>query len=151
MNKHQLPEHLTLYDSDYFLWSQRQAALIRKLEITGLDAENVAEEIESLGKRDRSKLRSQTRRLMTHLLKWQFQPGRRGKSWKSSMSSAREEIEFILADSPSLKTLFKSELVASYEKARQFASDETGLPMEAFPSECAYAEAQLMDWSFLPD
>lgn len=41
------------YDEDFFVWTQHQATLLRDGKWDALDLLNLAEEIESLGKRDR--------------------------------------------------------------------------------------------------
>ena len=82
MNKHTPKQHLATYDSDFYLWSAGQAALIREGKFDQLDIENVAEEIESLGRSDKRALGSQLRRLLMHLLKWEHQASRRSQSWR---------------------------------------------------------------------
>jgi hypothetical protein len=151
MNKHTLPQHLTAYNSDYFLWSEHQAALLRQGKLTLLDIENLAEEIESLGKSDRRALMSQVQRLLVHLLKWQFQPDRRSVGWEKSIRSARRAISRILEDSPSLGDAMSARLEKEFDLARRDASRETGLPESAFPAHCPYSGAHILDEGFLPE
>ena len=151
MNKHSPVPHQTLYDSDYFLWSEHQAALLRQGKLTLLDIENLAEEIESLGKSDRRALMSQVHRLLVHLLKWQFQPDRRSVSWEKSIRSARLSVSRILEDSPSLKGAISSQLEKEYLLARRDASLETRLSESSFPNECPYSVSQLLDDERLPE
>lgn len=151
MNKHAPPEHLTSYEGDLYLWSQRQAGLIRKLKIEGLDAENVAEEIESLGRSDRRELKSRLVVLLEHLLKWQFQPDQRSSSWRGSLRESRDKIIVILKESPSLNRVFKSELPDCYALGLRYAIEETGLDTASFPVDCPYTEDQLLDRNFLPN
>ena len=93
----------SLYDIDFNLWVESLVAALRARQLGDLDLSNLIEEIEDLAKRDKEALRSYLKRLLTHLLKWQYQPSKRSKSWKVSMSNARIEIEDILLDSPSLR------------------------------------------------
>ena len=72
------------YDDDFFLWPQRQAALLRERMPADVDWQNLSEEIESLGKRDRREAASNLRVVMLHLLKWQFQAERRSPSWRAT-------------------------------------------------------------------
>jgi hypothetical protein len=150
MNKHSPLPHQTLYDSDYYLWSEHQATLLRQGKLTLLDLENLAEEIESLGKSDRRALMSQINRLLVHLLKWQFQAERRSVSWEKSIRSARRSIDRILEDSPSLRDAMSARLEKEYDLARRDASRETGLPESAFPEQCPYSDAQILAEDFLP-
>jgi hypothetical protein len=97
----------TLYDEDFVAWTEEQAAALRTAgrgrTNQPLDWENLAEEIESLGKSDRRELRGQIYRIIRHLAKLQFSPAtgqRRG--WLDSVSDGRAQAELVLADSPSL-------------------------------------------------
>jgi Domain of unknown function DUF29 len=150
MNKHSPLPHQSLYDSDYFLWSEHQAALLRQGKLTLLDIENLAEEIESLGKSDRRALMSQVSRLLVHLLKWQFQAERRSASWEKSIRSARRSISRILEDSPSLRDAMTARLMKEYDLARRDATRETGLAESEFPDLIPYSNAQILDEEFLP-
>ena len=151
MNKHTPKQHLATYDSDFNLWSSGQAALIREGKFDQLDIENVAEEIESLGRSDRKSLMSQLQRLIAHLLKWRFQPSRRSKSWKLSIFSARDDIGVLVEDSPSLSGILSSGLEKAYVAARKRAALETGLPTTAFPEKCPYPLEQILDEDFWPE
>ena len=95
-----------LYDRDFVRWTEDQAAALRRAKGANLplDWENLAEEIESLGKSDRRALHSQVRRILRHLLKLTVSSAegpRRG--WQLSIREARNEIAIILRDSPSLR------------------------------------------------
>ena len=59
----------TGYDRDLYTWSQEQARLIRAGQLDAIDRENVAEEIESLGREQFNKLESALRVLLVHFLK----------------------------------------------------------------------------------
>ena len=97
-----------LYDVDFVAWTEQQAEALRAAAHGGtnqpLDWENLAEEIESLGKSDRRELRSQIYRIIRHLAKLQFSQatGPRG-GWRESVRDGRKQAELVLADSPSLK------------------------------------------------
>jgi hypothetical protein len=97
----------TLYDEDFLLWTKEQAAALRaapKDSNLPLDWENLAEEIESLGKSQRAALRSQLRRILRHLFKLACSPAVGPRpGWEESIREARVEIEDILEDSPSLR------------------------------------------------
>lgn len=140
-------------DADFCKWLDSQAAALRGHRPKFLDWENLAEELEAMGKKDRRELRSHLKVLLAHLLKWQYQPqaiGRRGRSWKQSIRLAREGIADILADSPSLKTRLNQTLEEAYRRARLEAADETGLSIEKFPRECAWRLEKITSDDFLP-
>ena len=121
------------YDTDILTWSERQATLLRRRAAGELvnDAEidwpNVAEEIESVGRSERRELRNRMARLQQHLLKWRYQPEHRSRSWRTTITTQRREIEALLADSPSLRATLPDVLAASYRAARDDAITETGL------------------------
>ena len=145
--------HATLYDQDFYAWTQEQAALLREGAVQGLDLMNLAEEIESLGKSDRRALGSHLRNLVMHLLKWQYQPEWRltGHSWESSIQNARDEIALILDDSHSLVATGPALLARRYHVARQNAAAESRLPLATFPATCPWTAAQVLDPDFWPE
>jgi hypothetical protein len=101
-----MPEESALYDQDFFLWTQQQAAALRRAKDSNLplDWENLAEEIESLGKSDRRQLRSDIRRILRHLFKLEASSASEPRAgWRSSINEGRVEIEDVLRDSPSLR------------------------------------------------
>ena len=115
MNKHTPKHELATYDSDFHLWSQTQAAAIRDGKFAEIDLENVAEEIESLGSSDRREIRSRLEVLLTHLLKWEFQPEKRKGSWKAPSMKRAGRIKNLIADSPSLKSFPAQVLAEEYD------------------------------------
>lgn len=97
-----------LYDRDFVLWTEEQAAALRRAEAAHtnlpLDWENLAEEIESLGKSQPRELASQVRRVLRHLLKLAVSPAEVPRSgWRASIIDACDEIEQVLEQSPSLR------------------------------------------------
>jgi hypothetical protein len=115
------------YDTDFYQWTQAQAAHLRAKEWPALDIDHLAEEIESLGARDRRALRSYLMRLSQHLLKWRYQPQRRGESWQQSIDNARLQIELIVEDSQSLRDFLPEAFAWAYPRARREAAKETRL------------------------
>lgn len=146
-----MPRNAITCDQDFFAWTQEQARLLRAGELGGIDALNLAEEIESVGRRDRREIRSRLIVLLTHLLKWRFQPDVRSSGWPGSIREQRDQIELILEDSPSLRPVIAESLNRAYARARREASDETGLPEAAFPAECPFTPEQIMAEMILVD
>ncbi len=135
----------TTYETDFYLWTQQQAALLRQGEFNrvDLDLANIAEEIESMGKRDRRAIGGYLQNILMHLLKWQYQPQRRGISWKLSIRNGREQILDLLEESPSLKPQMDFFIQKEYPRARNNAADETGLPLTMFPEACPFTVEQI--------
>ena len=150
MNKHTPKHELATYDSDFHLWSQTQAAAIREGRLAEIDLENVAEEIESLGRSDRREIKSRLEVLLLHLLKWQAQPEKRKGGWQSSIDGARQSVRDLIAESPSLKGFPSLVLEEAYERARRKAAHETRLAITRFPAGCPFAVNDILDEEFLP-
>jgi hypothetical protein len=131
------------YDQDVYLWSLRTAELIRAGRFEELDRENVAEEIESLGKRYLTELRSRTRTLLAHMLKRDYQPEKRSKSWIDTIDEQRDSIESVIVDSPSLMRMLPDLIRDEYDRAVRSARRETGMPRAAFPATCPYSAVQV--------
>ena len=90
----------SLYERDYYSWALQQARALQERRIEALDWENLAEEMDDLGRSEARSLRSQLARLLAHLLKWQLQPRRRTNSWRGSIRGARREIRGLLMKVP---------------------------------------------------
>jgi hypothetical protein len=140
-----------LYDTDFYTWTQTQAEALRAKQWQALDVENLAEEIESLGKRDRRSRDSQLVRLMQHLLKWHYQPLRRSPSWRRSIYQAQTALEDVLEDNRSLREIPPAHLAKLYERARRLAIQDTGLPLSTFPEACPWTIEQLLAPQILPE
>ncbi len=144
------------YDEDFHAWCLDQARALRRLAAAHpaldepLDLENLAEEIESLGKSLLRELGSRYRVLLLHLLRWRHQPALRSGSWKSTIRTQRRDIADLLEQSPSLRRRRAERIAGAYAVARELAADETGLPIETFPETCPFTLEQVEDPGFLP-
>jgi hypothetical protein len=141
----------TLYDRDFYAWSQEQAALLRAGKLSAADIEHIAEEIESMGKTEKRELVSRLTVLLAHLLTWQFQPDRRGSSWEATIAVQRDDLLDHLADNPSLKALLPDAVASAYRKAVLTAHGETDLPTQLFAPQCPWSFDQIMDARFWPE
>jgi Domain of unknown function DUF29 len=155
--KRDLPEPQSPYDRDFFAWTQQQADLLRRAaareRTPDLDFENLAEEIESLGKRDRRALASQIARITEHLLKLQYSRAEESRpGWENSVDVHRSKARRILADSPGLKGELETILKESYEDGRRFAarSLRTELDPKTLPEVCPYRLDQILDRDWWP-
>jgi uncharacterized protein DUF29 len=146
-----MPRNAVAYDEDFFGWTEEQARLLRAGEFSQLDIENIAEELESMGRSIRRELRSRLIVLLAHMLKWQQQPGFRSKSWSATFREQRRQINELLAESPSLKPVLSRELTRLYSAARGKAADETGLSETTFPDACPFTPEQILAEGFLPE
>ena len=126
------------YDGDFAAWAFEQARRIRALRSNDIDIANIAEEIESLGKGEVSKLESLIEVILLHLLKWDYQPLLRSASWEISVHKCRHQVERHLRENPSLKPVLAAVVTDAYAGARFEAAKETGLPLQLFPAEIPY-------------
>jgi hypothetical protein len=127
------------YQRDFYSWLLEQARHVREGRWDAVDRENVAEEIESLGREQFNKLESALRVLILHILKWDHQPARRSRSWALSIRQQRLEVDDVLADNPGLKPRIAEALARAYRKARLQAIKETNLKESRFPEACPYS------------
>jgi hypothetical protein len=139
-----------LYESDFYAWSREQAELLRAGEIDKADIEHIAEEIDSMGTTEKRELISRLNVLLLYLLKWRYQPGKRGPSWEASILNQRDAIADHLDDNPSLKPLVPKALASACRTARREAVVETGLAGSTFPEACPWTVEQVMDGGFWP-
>ena len=139
-----------LYEQDYYGWANEQAALLRAGNLSAADIENIAEEIESMGKGEKRELVNRLAVLLLHLLKWQFQVGKRSKSWQITIRAQRTQIARHLAENPSLKAKLGQAMLEAYSDAVLEAERETDLPESAFPGECPYPFQMAMQSDFWP-
>ncbi|WP_442579904.1 DUF29 domain-containing protein [Mesorhizobium sp. ASY16-5R] len=140
----------SLYERDFYAWTQEQAAKLRARTHNDIDWENLAEEIESVGRSERKEIRTRLALLIHHLLKWQFQPGRRSESWRITISEQRTWIPSGIEDSPSLKDYPEEIFEKAYAEGRRKVINETGLSAKTFPTEPPFSIAEALDDRFWP-
>jgi len=140
-----------LYDQDYYAWTQAQVELLKQGKAEQLDCANLIEEIEDLGRAEQREVVNRLTVLLAHLLKWQYQPQRRSRSWEATIRNQRTDIELLLSRNPSLQAYWDEALSLGYRKGRNEASGETDLPVEIFPEQCPYTTQQITDEAFFPD
>jgi hypothetical protein len=141
----------TRYDTDVIAWATEQAALLRSGRLAEIDIEHIAEEIEDVGKSEKRELASRLAVLMAHLLKWQFQPGRRGTGWHRAIKEQRRAIAAHLLKTPSLQVSLDNGIWFDgvWSDAIVIAIDETGLDL--FPNHCPWTIDQVLNAAFYPD
>ncbi len=139
------------YERDFYAWANEQAALLRAGKLSSADIENIAEEIESMGRTEKRELVSRLTVVLLHLLKWRFQPSKRGSSWETSITVRRNRLADHLEDNPSLKSQIASALAKAYRDAALEAADETGLAKATFPVACPWSFEQITGANFWPD
>jgi Domain of unknown function DUF29 len=141
---------MSVYKKDFYAWTQEQAVLLRERQYTQLDLENLIEEIEGMGRSEYRQLSNRLEILIMHLLKWQYQPELRGRSWELTILEQRRRIAKLLRNNPSLRHELPTLLPDAYEDAAFSAMRETGLLLTTFPEQCPYTLAEVLDQTWLP-
>lgn len=141
----------TSYEKDVVAWAREQAALLRSGRLSDIDIRHIAEEIEDVGKSEQRELASRMAVLLAHLLKWQYQPGRRGSSWQRTIKEQRRAALARLHRTPSLQPMladadWQEEIWAD---AVSKAVDETGL--DVFPETWPWTPEQVLAPEFYPE
>lgn len=140
----------TLYEHDFCLWLEQQAAFLRERRFDELDLPNLIEEIEAMARRDKKATKSNLVVLLTDLLKHQFQPEQRSIGWRGSMVGHRRRLRYDFEESPSLRSYPAEVFASAYADAREQASAETG-PLRRFTKSSPYTLEQALAARFLPD
>jgi hypothetical protein len=144
-------ERPALYERDFCLWVEEQARLLRQGALERLDVVNLIEEIEDLGIGAKKAVKSNLVIVLLHLLKHQFQPRRRSRSWRASIVEHRQRLRDDFRSSPSLRGYAKDVFAEAYADARARASAETGLSERTLPHAAPYTLEQALDPHFLPE
>jgi len=139
------------YEKDFYSWTYEQAELLRKGRFNELDVANLIEEIETMGRSEKRELESRLTILLLHLLKWQYQEVRRGRSWQLSIDEQRIQFTKTLKYNPGLKSVLNDLLKDAYKLAVIKAAKETKISKSIFPESCPWELTQLIDEAFYPD
>lgn len=139
-----------LYETDFYAWTQVQAKLLQAGQWRELDRVNLVEEIESLGRQEQQELVNRLGVLLGHLLKWEFQPAARSKSWFATIREQRRRMARLFQQSPSLKPLLPEALSDAYPDGVDLVIRETPLRYRELPAACPYMLEQILDSKFFP-
>lgn len=141
----------SLYESDFNLWLEAHADLLKQQQFAQMDIEHLIEEIEDMGNNRKDALESNLMRVFQHLLKWKYQPEKRSNSWRASITEHSLRLNKAIKKNPSLKPYFATVYQESYQDARLIASRETGLDIKTFPDDCPFTAEQVLNPDYLPD
>ncbi|AWK85531.1 DUF29 domain-containing protein [Azospirillum thermophilum] len=146
------------HDEDFYAWAMEQAARLREAAASGtnlpLDWENLAEEIESMGRSDRREAISRLSRIIEHLLKLEHSPAEQPReAWRRSVVEQRMSLPLLLDDSPSLRAKLDGFLEDAWRQGRREAL--YGLERDCvfdrdLPRDCPYRVEELLDEAFWP-
>lgn len=140
-----------LYQRDFHAWTGEQARLLQAGRFQDLDLTHLIEELESMGASERRQLQQRLKVLLAHLLKWQYQPEYRSRSWRATIKEQRLSLLDLLDDNPSLKTILEARVEKAYPMAVLLAVRETDLEEATFPAACPYSLEQLLQLEDYPE
>ena len=132
-----------LHERDYAAWLARQAAHLRAGRLDALDAANLAEELDTMGRSERRALESHVKNVLLHMLKWEHQPRRRSTSWELSIDNGRDGIADVLRDSPSLRPQIAEIVAEQYPRAQHDAAKQMKRDPDKLPADCPYSWAEI--------
>ena len=142
-----------VYTTNFYAWTQEQAARLRHHDAQALDYTNIAAEVERLGTSQQQALESHVEVVLTHLLTWCYGPTlpdlRRG--WRLTIREQRRRLARLLHYNPSLRSTVPAVMAESYPHARCMALDATEEPSPPFPETCPWTPEQVLEAEFWPE
>ncbi|NEP56901.1 MAG: DUF29 domain-containing protein [Symploca sp. SIO2G7] len=141
-----------LYKIDDHLWLEQTIRLIKENRLDLLDLENLIEELEELGRREKHKVVSILRQIVVHLLLlqyWQQEFEYNQNHWRGEIATFRVQLHRLLTTN--LKNYLWENLEEIYQEAVFIVSQKTGLELTLFPESCSYQLEQLLDLHWLPE
>ena len=139
------------HEEDFYGWAVSTAQLLREKKMNEVDFDNIIEEIEALGVSEKHQIINRLSLVISHLLKWQYQPNIRGHSWVYTIKEQRDQARFHLEDNPSLKSRLNEILSRAYTLGVSKAAKDTSFDKKDFPKDCPYTFDQVMDDNFYPN
>jgi hypothetical protein len=141
----------SLHERDFYGWVQQQCAALREHNSGQLDWDGLQEELEALGRQEYRELVSRLAVLLGHLLKWQFQPERRSRTWFLSIREQRRALARLLAQNPSLRAKADDAVSDGFAAGVDLVLRETDLSLRVLPECSAWSLEQALDPSMLCD
>ncbi|MBC5794621.1 DUF29 domain-containing protein [Sphaerospermopsis sp. LEGE 00249] len=139
----------SLYEIDENLWLEETIALLKEKRFQDLDLNNLIEELEALGRRDKNAVASLLEQIIRHLLLlhyWTEEYEMNGNHWQTEIISFRNQIERLLTNN--LQNYLNSELEKIYRSALKYVRQKTRFKID-FPESCPYTLEQLLDENYL--
>lgn len=128
-----------LFEEDETAWREATIANLAAGKLNEVDFVNVAVSLIEMSKSEQRSVRSHVIVLMTHLLKWKWQPKKRSRSWASSIANGQLELEGLLYNEKGKESVLAryalDHIDRWFQRAVKRAAQETKLPVKHFPSE----------------
>ncbi len=140
-----------IYEQDYYLWLETTAEKLKQGDFSAIEMNYLIEEIESMGRKEKSSVSGNLQVLLMHLLKYKYQPEKRSNSWRFTIYEHRDRLSELFEESPSLKPYYQEIMNKCYRKARKKAAIETGIDIGLFPIALPFSLEEILDTEYLPD
>lgn len=140
----------TLYNADYYIWTQRQIKLLHTQNFERLDLENLMAEVLNLATEERKELKRHVRKLMHYFLKSKLYPERVSGRWLGKLCGHRHWIAKLVDEMPSLEPLLDGYIAEAYADITDRLTTKARLPRSSFPETLAYTKEQLLEQDFMP-
>jgi len=143
-----------LYEHDFLLWSEQQAAVLRTGNLAALDTEGLLEELEDMAKKRKEALQTLMRNILAHLLRLQFSTAIGPPAgWVDEIDNLRDQAETKIEDTPSLTHYAQGLFEKAWPQALRAADKSFARHGEkaVLPKECPYTLAQVLDHDFYPE
>lgn len=132
------------YDEDFAAWLQAQADLLRDRRFSELDISNLVEEVESVGRSEFRAFASAIELIVFHMMKWDYQPERQGRSWRTTINTQRRAVRNLLKENPSFKSRIQEAVERAYDPVPDMVEEKTTIPAERLPQTCPYTWDEIM-------
>lgn len=138
-----------LYEIEYDRWLTETIELLKNRQFDQIDYQHLIEELEALGRSEKSAVKSLLLQIIIHLLLyqfWQAEASRNSNHWASEIITFRVQLEDKLTTN--LSNFLALELENIYQNARLIAETKTGL--KNLPLTCPYSLAQILEKQWFP-
>jgi hypothetical protein len=139
-----------LYETEYDRWLSEMIKLLKNRQLEELDYENLIEELEALGRSERSAVKSLLLQIIIHLMLYQFWQSEREQNanhWAGEIITFRVQLEDKLTIN--LRNYLENELLKIYQNALLIVQKKTQL--NSLPEQCPYSLQQLLDKNWFPN
>jgi hypothetical protein len=147
--KSQILDLKELYETEYDRWLSEMVRLLKNRQLEKLDYENLIEELEALGRSERSAVKSLLLQIIIHLMLyqfWQSESKRNANHWGGEIITFRVQLEDKLTTN--LQNYLGDELPKIYQNALLIVQKKTQL--NSLPQQCPYSLQQLIDKNWFP-
>jgi hypothetical protein len=132
------------YDQDFAAWIDAQVAALRDRRFDALDLDHLIDEVEGVGKSEFRAFTSAIELILVHMLKWDYQPEKRSRSWRTTIHDQRRAAAKLIKQNPSFKSRIGEAIADAYEAVPSLVERETTIPAERLPAVSPYDWEQIL-------